>query len=71
LLAEAVVRAADGIPDFSALHSGRYDEHVELYAFDALGSAARISGACRSRCARPTCSAFLLISRSADDLLRG
>jgi bifunctional non-homologous end joining protein LigD len=33
---EAVVRGADGIPDFSALHSGRYDEHVELYAFDVL-----------------------------------
>ena len=33
---EAVIRGADGIPDFNALHSGRHNEAAELCAFDIL-----------------------------------
>ncbi|MDI4231473.1 RNA ligase family protein [Bradyrhizobium sp. Arg237L] len=33
---EAVVLGVDGISDFNALHSGRHNEEVQLYAFDIL-----------------------------------
>jgi ATP-dependent DNA ligase len=33
---EAVMLGLDGIADFSALHSRRHDEAVQLYAFDIL-----------------------------------
>lgn len=33
---EAVVLGVDGISDFNALHSRRYDAQVQLYAFDIL-----------------------------------
>jgi ATP-dependent DNA ligase len=31
-----VILSADGISDFDALHSGRHNEEVQLYAFDIL-----------------------------------
>ena len=33
---EAVILGADGVSDFNALHSGRYNAEVQLCAFDAL-----------------------------------
>jgi bifunctional non-homologous end joining protein LigD len=33
---EAVVLGVDGISDFDALHSGKHNEEVQLYAFDML-----------------------------------
>jgi ATP-dependent DNA ligase len=33
---EAVLLGVDGVPDFNALHSCRYDAEVQLYAFDCL-----------------------------------
>jgi ATP-dependent DNA ligase len=33
---EAVILGADGVSDFNALHSGRYNGEVQLCAFDAL-----------------------------------
>jgi ATP-dependent DNA ligase len=33
---EAVILGVDGVPDFNALHSRRYDAEVQLYAFDCL-----------------------------------
>jgi bifunctional non-homologous end joining protein LigD len=33
---EAVILGVDGISDFNALHSGRHNEEVQLYAFDIL-----------------------------------
>ena len=33
---EAVILGADGISDFNALHSGRYNTEVQLCAFDVL-----------------------------------
>ena len=33
---EAVVLGVDGISDFDALHSGRHNDEVQLYAFDIL-----------------------------------
>ena len=33
---EAVVLGIDGISDFNALHSGEYNDEVQLYAFDIL-----------------------------------
>ena len=33
---EAVVLNVDGVSDFNALHSRKYDEEVQLYAFDIL-----------------------------------
>ena len=33
---EAVVLGIDGVPDFDALHSGRQNEAVQLYAFDIM-----------------------------------
>jgi bifunctional non-homologous end joining protein LigD len=34
---EAVVLGVDGVADFDALHSGKHNEDVQLYAFDVLG----------------------------------
>jgi ATP-dependent DNA ligase len=33
---EAVVLGVDGISDFDALHSGKHNDEVQLYAFDVL-----------------------------------
>jgi ATP-dependent DNA ligase len=33
---EAVILGVDGVSDFDALHSGKYDEEVQLCAFDLL-----------------------------------
>jgi ATP-dependent DNA ligase len=33
---EAVVLGVDGISDFNALHSGKHNDEVKLYAFDIL-----------------------------------
>jgi ATP-dependent DNA ligase len=33
---EAVVLGVDGVSDFDALHSGKHNEEVQLYAFDIL-----------------------------------
>ena len=33
---EAVILGVDGVPDFDALHSGKHNEEVQLYAFDML-----------------------------------
>jgi bifunctional non-homologous end joining protein LigD len=33
---EAVVLGVDGVADFVALHSGKHNEEVQLYAFDVL-----------------------------------
>jgi len=33
---EAVILGVDGVPDFNALHSRRYDAEVQLFAFDCL-----------------------------------
>src|SRR4029077_10905091 len=33
---EAVVLGVDGISDFNALHSGKHDDEVQLYAFDIM-----------------------------------
>jgi ATP-dependent DNA ligase len=33
---EAVILGVDGISDFNALHSGKYNEEVQLCAFDLL-----------------------------------
>jgi bifunctional non-homologous end joining protein LigD len=33
---EAIVRGVDGYSDFNALHSGKYNDEVELLAFDIL-----------------------------------
>jgi ATP-dependent DNA ligase len=33
---EAVILGVDGISDFNALHSGKFNHEVQLYAFDVL-----------------------------------
>jgi bifunctional non-homologous end joining protein LigD len=33
---EAVILGVDGRSDFDALHSGKHNEEVQLYAFDIL-----------------------------------
>ena len=33
---EAVIHGVDGVSDFDALHSGKHNEEVQLYAFDML-----------------------------------
>jgi bifunctional non-homologous end joining protein LigD len=33
---EAVILGVDGVSDFSALHSGKHNEEVQLYAFDII-----------------------------------
>jgi bifunctional non-homologous end joining protein LigD len=33
---EAVILGVDGVSDFDALHSGKHDHEVQLYAFDML-----------------------------------
>jgi bifunctional non-homologous end joining protein LigD len=33
---EAVILGVDGVSDFDALHSGKHDDEVQLYAFDML-----------------------------------
>jgi len=32
---EAVILGVDGVSDFNALHSGKHNENVQLYAFEA------------------------------------
>ena len=36
---EALVLGVDGVSDFDALHSGKHNEEVQLYAFDILALA--------------------------------
>ena len=38
---EAVILAVDGVADFDALHSGKHNDEVQLYAFDMLASDCR------------------------------
>ena len=33
---EAVILGVDGVSDFDALHSGKHNDEVQLYAFDML-----------------------------------
>jgi bifunctional non-homologous end joining protein LigD len=33
---EAVILGVDGVSDFNALHSGKHNEEVQLYAFDIM-----------------------------------
>jgi bifunctional non-homologous end joining protein LigD len=33
---EAVILGVDGVSDFNALHSGKHDDEVQLYAFDIM-----------------------------------
>ena len=33
---EAVILSVDGVSDFNALHSGKHNEEVQLYAFDIM-----------------------------------
>ena len=47
---EAVILGVDGISDFNALHSGKHNNEVQLYAFDILAF-----GSSPCRCARPIC----------------
>jgi len=55
---EAVVLGVDGRSDFDALHSGKHNEEVQLYAFDMLAVTATTCGLCRYQCARQTFSGF-------------
>ena len=49
---EAVLLGVDGRSDFDGLHSRKYEEEIQFYAFDMLVSEVTISGSCRSACAR-------------------
>ena len=51
---EAVLLGVDGVSNFDGLHSRRFDDEVQLYAFDALMLRATICESCRSQCARRT-----------------
>jgi ATP-dependent DNA ligase len=52
---EAVILGVDGISDFNALHSGKHNDEVQLYAFDILAlNTAMTCVPCRCRCARRT-----------------
>jgi bifunctional non-homologous end joining protein LigD len=68
---EAVILGIDGISDFNALHSGKHNHEVQLYAFDLLAMDG--DDLFRFQCARPNCLAlarlpdgiFLVTSNSA------
>ena len=51
---EAVLLGVDGISDFNGLHSRKYDDEVQLYAFDVLMPTVTTCASCRYRCERPT-----------------
>ena len=50
---EAVLLCIDGIADFNGLHSRRYDQEAQLYAFDILASMAMICASYRCISTRP------------------
>jgi bifunctional non-homologous end joining protein LigD len=58
---EAVVLGVDGVSDFYALHSGKHDDEVQLYAFDIWPSTART---CAPLSMRKTDLARLLCEKS-------
>ena len=49
---EAVILGLDGISDFNALHSGKHNDEVQLYAFDNLQWTAMICATFRYRSVR-------------------
>jgi hypothetical protein len=51
---EAVLLGVDGVSDFDGLHSRKYDDEVQLYAFDACRWMARICAPYPCTSARPT-----------------
>ena len=51
---EAVLLGVDGVSDFNGLHSRKYDDEVQLYAFDILSLEGTICDRCRCTCARTT-----------------
>jgi ATP-dependent DNA ligase len=51
---EAVVLGVDGVSDFDALHSGKHNDEVQLYAFDRHDSRC---GRHREAVDRMTCAA--------------
>ena len=51
---EAVVLGVDGISDFNALHSGKHNHEVQIYAFDVLAMDGDDLRDLPCRCARPT-----------------
>ena len=50
---EAVILGVDGRSDFDALHSGRHNEEVQLYAFDMLAGDGDDIRQLPLQCARP------------------
>jgi bifunctional non-homologous end joining protein LigD len=52
---EAVILGLDGISDFDALHSGKHNGEVQLYAFDILAFDSDDLRSLPCRCARPIC----------------
>jgi hypothetical protein len=65
----AVILGVDGISDFNALHSRRYDDEVQFCAFDILARV-MICANCRCRCARPTLSGCWHVCSKASSLIR-
>jgi bifunctional non-homologous end joining protein LigD len=55
---EAVLLGVDGVSDFNGLHSRKYNEHVQLYAFDVLASVG-------TTCARPLIDAQNILGTTA------
>ena len=51
---EAVILGVDGVSDFDALHSGKHNEEVQLYAFDMLAGDGDDMRSLPSRCGRQT-----------------
>jgi bifunctional non-homologous end joining protein LigD len=51
---EAVILGVDGVSDFNALHSGKWNAEAQFCAFDVLAIDGDNLRTCRSRCARPT-----------------
>ncbi|MFY9958468.1 hypothetical protein [Bradyrhizobium sp.] len=49
---EAVILGVDGISDFNALHSRKYNDQVQLYAFDMLAGEGDDMRSLRFQCAR-------------------
>ena len=54
---EAVILGVNGVADFNALHSRKYDDKVQLYAFDIRHSTVRTCALSRCRCAKPISTA--------------
>jgi bifunctional non-homologous end joining protein LigD len=49
---DAVILGVDGISDFNALHSRKYNDQVQLYAFDMLAGEGDDMRSLRFQCAR-------------------